>query len=146
MFQNRMLKKNQKKNPIFLTLSFISVPRDVPGRDGTGCQNPVPSRGKIFSLSRCPFVPGQGRNFCPFVPKSCTVPSRWKRYSKLPQLKGLNSSFCSLLSGCTILMYIVCTVDSGNSKLGSSPISFTNERFLLLPESIIFSFIITCYI
>jgi hypothetical protein len=29
-------------------------------------------------LSRCPFVPGQGRNFCPFVPKSCTVLSRWK--------------------------------------------------------------------
>ena len=23
-------------------------------------------------------VPGQWRNFCPFVPKSCTVPSRWK--------------------------------------------------------------------
>ena len=31
-----------------------------------------------FGLSRCPFVPGQFRNFCPFVPKSCTVPFRWK--------------------------------------------------------------------
>ena len=33
----------------------------------------VPARlslGKIFSLSRCPFVPGQWRNFCHFVPKS----------------------------------------------------------------------------
>jgi hypothetical protein len=29
----------------------------VPGRDGTSCQNPVPSRGKILSLSRCFFVP-----------------------------------------------------------------------------------------
>ena len=33
------------------------VPRDVPGRDETGCQNPVPSRGKILSLSRCTVVP-----------------------------------------------------------------------------------------
>ena len=45
-----------------------------------GTSRPVPSLGKIFSLSRCPFVPGQGRNVCPVVPKSCTVPSRWKPY------------------------------------------------------------------
>ena len=43
-----------------------------------GC--PVPSLGKSFSLSRCPFVPGQWRNSCPFVLKSCTVLSRWKPY------------------------------------------------------------------
>ena len=41
---------------------------------------PVLSHGKIFRLSRCPFVPGQWRNFCPFVPKSCTVLSRRKPY------------------------------------------------------------------
>ena len=31
----------------------------VPGRPGTGqpVKNPVPSRGKILSLSRCPVVP-----------------------------------------------------------------------------------------
>ena len=31
------------------------------GHPGTGqpVKNPVPSRGKILSLSRCPFVPGQ---------------------------------------------------------------------------------------
>ena len=40
---------------------------------------PVLSLGKILSLSRCPFVPGQGQFPCPGVPKSCTVPSRWKR-------------------------------------------------------------------
>ena len=52
MFKNRMMKKNQKEIPFFNAFSFISVPRDVPGRDGTGCQNPVPSRGKILSLSQ----------------------------------------------------------------------------------------------
>ena len=51
--------KSEKKSHFFNTFSFISVPRDVPGRDGTGCQNPVPSCGKILSLSRCPFVPRQ---------------------------------------------------------------------------------------
>ena len=42
----------------------------------------VPSRGKLLSLSSSPFVPGQWRNFCPVVPKSCTVPSHWKLYFK----------------------------------------------------------------
>ena len=50
----------------------------VPSRILAVPARPVPSLCKIFSLSRCPFVPGQGRNFCPFVPKSCAVPSRWK--------------------------------------------------------------------
>ena len=37
------------------------VPRDVPGQTGTG-RTVVPlSRDKIFFLSRCPFVPGQGQ-------------------------------------------------------------------------------------
>ena len=61
------------------------------GRDRLSKSLPGPSRGKvsksrpgpfhvkILSLSRCPFVLGQGRIFCPFVPKSCAVPSRWKR-------------------------------------------------------------------
>ena len=79
----------RKKFHFINVLSFISVPRDVPGQDETSCQNPVLSRGKIFSLSRCPFVPGQGRSFCPFVPKSCAVPSRWKRYFK-PMLIFVN--------------------------------------------------------
>ena len=74
------IENHSKKSNFFNVFSFVSVPRDVSGRDGTGCQNPVPSRGKILSLSRCPFVPGQGINFCPFVPKNCAVPSRWKPY------------------------------------------------------------------
>ena len=81
-FQNRKkcseTGNHWKKCHFFNVFSFVSVPRDVSGRDGTGCQNPVPSHGKILSLSHCPFVPGQGRNFCPVVPKSCAVPSRWK--------------------------------------------------------------------
>ena len=57
---------------------LVIVPSRVPSRILTGC--PGPSHGKISSLSCCPFVPGQLGNFCPFVPKSCTVPSRWKPY------------------------------------------------------------------
>ena len=75
-------------------------------RDGTSCQNPVPPRGKISSLSRCPFVPGQWRNFCPVVLKSCTVPSHWKpyfihdlfSYKKIPGLK----LFCPGMSSCLV--------------------------------------------
>ena len=37
------------------------IPRDVPGQTGTG-RTVVPlSRDKNISLSRCPFVPGQGQ-------------------------------------------------------------------------------------
>ena len=32
----------------------------------------VPACGKILNLSHCPFVREKGRNFCTFVPKSCT--------------------------------------------------------------------------
>ena len=71
--------------PSFSDLSHF-VPRPVPvfgcpgpSRPGFWLSRPVPSLGKIFSLSRCPFVPGQWWNFCPVVPKSFTVPSRWKR-------------------------------------------------------------------
>ena len=39
---------------------------------------PVLALLKILSLSRCPFVLWQWRNFYPFVPKSWTVPSHWK--------------------------------------------------------------------
>ena len=42
----------------------------------------VPSHDKILSLSLFHFVPGQWRNFCSFVPKSCTVRSSWKSYWK----------------------------------------------------------------
>ena len=81
-FQNRKrcseTGNHRKKFHFINVFSFVSVPRDVPGRDKLSKSRPVPSRGKILSLSRCPFVPGQGRNFCPFVPKSCAVPSRWK--------------------------------------------------------------------
>ena len=86
MFQNRKRCSetgNQRKKFHFINVfSFVSVPRDVPGRDKLSKSRPFPSRGKILSLSRCPFVPGQGRNFCPVVPKSCAVPSRWKPYSE----------------------------------------------------------------
>ena len=82
-------KKKEKKIEIFFfyPFSFISVPRDVPGRLGTGRDRQSksrlgPSHGKILRLSSCPFVPGQVKNLCPFAPKSCTVPSRWKPQPK----------------------------------------------------------------
>ena len=41
--------------------------------------HPVPLQDfELVPLSRCPFVPGQWKNFCPFVPKKCTVLSCWK--------------------------------------------------------------------
>ena len=40
------------------------------GRDRLSKSRLVPSRGKIFSLSRCPFVPGQLGDICPVVPLS----------------------------------------------------------------------------
>ena len=43
-----------------------------------GLDRVVPPHGKILSLSRCLFVPGQESNFCPFVPKSCIVQSHGK--------------------------------------------------------------------
>merc|ERR1712051_665434 len=110
----------QKKDQIFCfrtsfscfrtSFSAVSrfVPRPVPdftcpgpSRPGFYLSRPVPSHGKILSLSlcpgtmkellsRCPFVPGQKSFACPAVPKSCTVPSRWKPYStyydKMPLL------------------------------------------------------------
>ena len=64
-------------------------------RDGTGQSQKIPARPVPWQdfelvplslcpgtmkelLSRCPFVPGQKSFACPAVPKSCTVPSRWK--------------------------------------------------------------------
>ena len=66
-------------------------------RDGTGQSQKIPARPVPWQdfelvplslcpgtmkelLSRCPFVPGQKSFACPAVPKSCTVPSRWKPY------------------------------------------------------------------
>ena len=47
-FQNRKrcseTGNHRKKIHFINVFSFVSVPRDVPGRDGTSCQNPVPSR------------------------------------------------------------------------------------------------------
>ena len=62
---------------------FVPCPDPVfgypgPSRPKFWLSRSVLSLGKIFSLSCCPFVPGQRRSFCPFVPKSCTVPSHWK--------------------------------------------------------------------
>ena len=57
---------------------FDSLSRPGMSRESLSKSRPVPSHGKNLSLSRCPFVPGQLENFCPFVPKSCTVPSRCK--------------------------------------------------------------------
>ena len=48
MFQNRKrcskTGNHRKKFHFINVFSLNSVPRDVPGRDGTSCQNPVPSR------------------------------------------------------------------------------------------------------
>jgi hypothetical protein len=75
---------------------FVPLSRPGTSRDRLSKSRPVPARRKILSLSRCPFVPGQGRNFCPFVPKSCTVPSRCKRYfqllSKPPSINQMSRS------------------------------------------------------
>ena len=82
------------QNSIFFPLFFFCPG----GQDGTACKNPahsvpsclvprpgfdrlyrpVPAHGKILSLSRCPFVPGQLRNLCPFVPRDKTVLYCWK--------------------------------------------------------------------
>ena len=55
----------------FRTSFFCSVPFCPVSRPGFWLSRPVPALDKIFSLSRCPFVQ-----------KSCTVPSCWKPYSK----------------------------------------------------------------
>ena len=65
------------------------VPRDVPGRDGTACQNPIPahgkmskyrpgpSRGKILSLSRVPSSRG-ARKSCPVGKPSSILKQMYK--------------------------------------------------------------------
>ena len=83
MYRYTSVRKEDRKMQLFCNIKLglgRVVPCPVPGWDSLSKSWPVPSRGKIFSLSRCPFVPGQGQNFCPVVPKSCSVPSRWKRY------------------------------------------------------------------
>ena len=47
---------------------YFSVSRSVLGLDRTKCYNPGLARGKILSLSCCPFVPGQYRDVCSFFP------------------------------------------------------------------------------
>ena len=53
---------------ILYRLVLRPIPRPV--LDFDRLSRPVPALGKILSLFHCPFVLGQGRNFCPFVPKS----------------------------------------------------------------------------
>ena len=65
--------------------------RPVPSQILAVLTRSVPSLGKIFSMSCCPFVPGQQWNFCPVVPKSFTVPSRWKRQSLCTYLLEVTS-------------------------------------------------------
>ena len=59
-FQNRKrcseTGNHRKKFHFINVFSFVSVPRDVPGRDGTSCQNPVPSR-PVAKFWACPVVP-----------------------------------------------------------------------------------------
>ena len=105
--KSKIVKKIKIANFLIWVHFFPSVRHPVPGQDGTGCQNPIqacpgpfhgkmskscpgPSLDKILSLFHCPFVPGQWRNFCPFVTKSCTVPYRWKPYY-LVTVVGLNT-------------------------------------------------------
>ena len=60
MFQNRKrcskTGNHRKKFHFINVFSLNSVPRDVPGRDGTSCQNPVPSR-PVAKFWACPVVP-----------------------------------------------------------------------------------------
>ena len=112
-------KNGNKKDPPF----FSSVLGDGRGqlvkiRPFTVC---VPSLGKILSLSSCPFDPGQWRNFCPFVPKSCTVPSCWKPKFAPPPLLGWNSK-----TG----IAIICTADCKRKKYQICvPASFKHADF-----------------
>ena len=55
----------------YIRLPYGLCPRPIPAFDRLSWA--VPSLGKILSLSHCPYVQGQWRNSCSFVPKSCTV-------------------------------------------------------------------------
>jgi hypothetical protein len=85
IFPNGHKKQKKRRSKTGKRCSTIGKGRSKTGKDIL--KQPVSSHGKILSLSCCPFVPGQKRNFCPDVPKSCAVPSRWKRYLHVP-------SFC----------------------------------------------------
>ena len=79
-FQNRKrcseTGNHRKKFHFINVFSFVSVPRDVPGRDGTSCQNPVPSR-PVAKFWACPVVPLSWDNEGISVPLSRKVaPSR----------------------------------------------------------------------
>ena len=71
---NNQKKKIRKKYPFFNSFSFISVP----GRDSLSKSWPVPSCGKILSLSRCPGTMKELLSRCPFVPgqKSFACPEK----------------------------------------------------------------------
>ena len=96
--------------------------RTVPDFDRLS--RPVPALGKILSLSSCPFVPGQWRNFCPFVPKSCTVPSRWKPYyiqSEIPfNNRETNWPQSSIIASKQIHIDFFCLSDCCSQLIQSS--------------------------
>ena len=51
------------------SMAIVPLSRPRTSRDSLSKSRQILSRGKILSLSRCPFVPGQPRDFCPFVPR-----------------------------------------------------------------------------
>ena len=90
----------------------------------------VPSRivlshvlSRILSLSRCPFVLGQCRIFCPFVPKSCFVLSHWKPYidfllAALEALKNWPHTLFLLFKLENIVAEAICTHYSYFQNIG----------------------------
>ena len=87
---------------------------------------PILSLGKISSLSCCPFVLGQLGNFCPFVPKSCNVPSPWKPYFEVLSIHCIiwgvpTSKYGWIGNGSMFTVdWIVCSLQSAADKKGPS--------------------------
>ena len=63
------------------------VSRPGTGRNSLSKSRPVPSRGKILSLSRCPFVPGQKKFLVPLSPLS-----RDNQRTSVPLSRGTRKS------------------------------------------------------
>ena len=96
---NWVSKGNFLKTALMGKIEGNFVPRDVPGRDSLKKSRPVPSRGKILSLSRCPFVPGQKKFLVPLSPLS-----RENQRTSVPLSRGTRK-LCPVGNPSTELFY-----------------------------------------
>ena len=87
--RNKKLSKNVFSSnmaifSLFLLLSHVPAGPGqtvkIPARGNMSKSRPGLSHGKILSMSRCPFVPGQWGNFCLFL--DCSVPLGTQIYLK----------------------------------------------------------------